>query len=250
MDFDIKNIYALKMFYEKTSKYLDYSETPRKNNLLHFIVSGEREYTVNKRTFTVKPNTLIFIPHNTCYKTRALQDGVGIGICFDGDIFSDEKDLDVYTKNDILQNEKIKKLFEKVSDIHNTIPRNFLKIKLTTIKILSVLAETEKPKEYALIEDAVTFINENYEKNLPVKTYANKCNLSESYFRKKFSELLGKSPIEYRNELRFAKAKHLYQNNHNTEEIAETLGFCDARYMLKLYRQQTGKSLKKDAEII
>ena len=92
--------------------------------------------------------------------------------------------------------------------------------------------------------------SKDYKENLPIKAYAEKCNLSESYFRKKFSDILGKSPVEYRNELRFTEARRLYRRNYSTEEIAEALGFCDSRYMLKLYRRHTGKSLKKDAEII
>ena len=248
VDFDIKNIEVYKITNEIAT--IDYTVSPRKSNLLHFITNGKREYEIKGEKFTVESNTLIFIPNNTKYKTKALSGNAGIGICFNGDIFKEEKDFYVYCKNLSLQSEKIKSLFEKASDVYNTVPCDFLELKLTIIKILSILTQTENPEEYSLIKDAVAFINKRYKENLPVKVYADNCNLSESYFRKKFSKLLGKSPIEYRNELRFRDARHLYRKGLSTEEIAETLGFCDARYMLKLYRSHTGKSLKKDAEII
>ncbi len=248
MDFDIKNIEVYKITNEITT--IDYTVAPRRSNLLHFITDGKREYEINGEKFIVESNTLIFIPNNTKYKTRALSGNVGIGICFDGNIFEDEKDLTIYCKNGLSQSTKIRKLFEQVLEFFNIIPRDLLSIKKSIIEIFSFLSDSEIAGEYELIKDAISFINENYRENLPIKTYADKCNLSESYFRKKFSDLLGKSPVEYRNELRFHDAKHLYQQNYRSEEIAEILGFCDSRYMLRLYRKLTGKSLRKDAEII
>ncbi len=248
LDFDIKNIEAYKIANETAT--IDYTVTPRKSNLLHFIIDGEREYEINGEKFMVRSNTLIFIPNNTKYKTRAFEGNVGTGICFDGNIFEDEKDLTIYCKDKLSQNAKIKNLFSQVLFLFNTIPRDLLSIKKAIIEIFSFLSDSEITEEYSLIKDAVSFINENYKKNLPVKTYAEQCNLSESYFRKKFSDLFGKSPVEYRNELRFAEAKRLYGQNYSSEEIAEILGFCDSRYMLRLYKKLTGKSLKEDAQII
>ena len=245
---DIKNIEAYKLMHETAE--IDYTITPRKSNLLHFIISGERQYQINGKKVTVGSNTLIFIPNNTRYKTVASPKCIGIGICFDGDIFKDEKDLDVYFKNSFSNPEGMKSLFEKILKLYDTIPHNFLEMKGIIIKILSDLTKVDFSEEYALIKDAIIFISEHYKENLPIKVYADKCSLSESYFRKKFKEFFGKSPIEYRNELRFSEAKRLYQNNVSTEKIAETLGFCDAGYMLKLYKSQTGKSLIKDAKII
>ena len=105
-------------------------------------------------------------------------------------------------------------------------------------------------QDYLVIKAAVEFINKHYKENLSIKLYADECNLSESYFRKKFREYFGKSPIDYRNQLRFAEAKRLYQNNYTTQEIAENLGFYDSGYMLKLYKRKMNRTLKADSKII
>ena len=61
---------------------------------------------------------------------------------------------------------------------------------------------------------------------------------------------MGISPIDYRNEIRFRKAKQLYQKNYTLQEIAEKVGFSDASYLSKMYKRHTGTSLKADSEIV
>jgi shikimate dehydrogenase len=56
---------------------------------------------------------------------------------------------------------------------------------------------------------------------------------------------IGVSPIEYRNELRFAKAEQLYQSGNSIKEIAEAVGFCDEVFFSKLYKKRFGTSMKK-----
>jgi len=246
MDFNITNIVVAKGIHD--TSVVDYTETPREQNLLHLVLDGERVYDTDGKRFLVKKNTALFIPDKTRYKTKALVKCPGIGIRFDADIFNDPKDLDVYYKCDV--SEKLISMFEKVVSIYDTRPCEMLELKNSVSRLLSEFIKSEIPEEYAILKDAVAFINEHYRENLPVKAYADKCNLSESYFRKKFREFFAKSPVEYRNELRFAEAKRLYQQNYSTQKIAELLGFCDAGYMLKLYRQYTKRTLKSDSEII
>lgn len=103
----------------------------------------------------------------------------------------------------------------------------------------------EKHNEiYRLIKPALEFINLTYTNNFSIKTYADKCNLSESYFRKIFKSVIGISPIDYRNELRFAKAEQLYQTGNNLKQIAEAIGFCDEVFFSKLYKKRFGTSIK------
>ncbi len=223
---------------------------PRKTNAILFILKGKIEIEADDKKITAKKNDIVFMPDNTRYKMKVFDGCENYSLWFNAKIYSDEKDLQIYHISDGFNPEAVQKLFENACDGFQRIPKDFLKMKINLLKILSILAETETPEEYILLKEAITFIKEHYNENLPIKEYADKCNLSESYFRKKFKEFFGKTPVEYRNELRFEEAKRLYQNNYSTEEIAEMLGFCDVSYMLKLYKRQTGNSLVKDAKII
>lgn len=254
-NFEAKNILAYKIVFNN-GDIADYSERPRTKHLLHLVTSGKRLYEIGDKTFYVTSGTLIFIPEGTKYKTTAYdfrqETCSGIGISFDtnGDFFNCK--YDVYTVNFGEQFEKLLDLFRTVLLAQKNNPLDILEIKLKFYGLLSFLTEPTvvKSSEYAFLEPAINFINEHYRENLPIKCYSDACNLSESYFRKKFTDYFGKSPIDYRNCLRFTEAKLLYQNNFTTQEIAERLGFCDAGYMLKLYKQQIGRSLKEDSKII
>ena len=253
LNFDIKDIYAYSILFENKNT-VNYNKSGRTKNLLHFVTGGERIYEIDDRIFKCSKNTLIFIPEGTKYKTVANtvngEKCCGIGITFNFDINPNIKE-DIYFIENIKHKESILNFFERTYNIHINSPLEPLHLKTSVYSLLSFLVSSNfTTAEYSVIKPAIEYINSNYTENLSVKTYAQKCNLSESYFRKKFLEYTGLSPIEYRNQLRFAEAKRLYQNGHSTQQFCEKLGFCDTGYMLKLYRRKNGSNLKNDAKII
>ena len=254
-DLEIKNIETYKMAF-KDRNIVDYAFLGRRKNLLHLVTGGKRKYETVYKTFTVGAGTLIFIPHGTKYTTEAItvngESCSGIGICFDADIYLNLNELDIYYDENNYQKNDIFDLFSNCHKLYKSSPLEVLQLKASLYKILAYLVASASPnmQEYSLIQPAITYITEHYTENSPIKLYADKCNLSESYFRKKFLEYTGFSPIDYRNQLRFAEAKRLYQNNYSTQQIAEKTGFCDVSYMLKLYKRKNGRTLKNDAKII
>lgn len=252
-DFDVSKIEAYKMTFD--DNIVDYSQIPRRNNLFHLITGGRRLYEFNGKKFSVESGTLIFIPHNTHYITTSVSHNnekcSGIGICFDMNIPFHENERNIYFAPITAQMEIILNLFQNVYNIQKNTPLELLEIKSAFYKLLVFLTGPTFAitSEHSDIKAAVDFINVHFRENLPVKRYADECNLSESYFRKRFCECFGRSPIDYRNQLRFIEAKKLYQKNYATQEIAEQLGFCDSGYMLKLYKRQMGRTLKADSKI-
>ena len=247
IDFEIKNLHACKISHKYWEE--DTYTNPRNSNAVLFILKGKIECESGGKKIIAKENDIVFMPENTRYKMKVFDGCENFSLWFNADIFTDEKDWQIYHITDGFNPEALRKHFEDACDGHNKVPKDFLKMKIGLLKIFSVLSAVEVPEEYTLLKNAIVYIKEHYKENIPIKDYAELCNLSESYFRKKFKEFFGKTPVEYRNELRFVEAKRLYQNNVSTEEIAEILGFCDVSYMLKLYKRHTGKSLKKDSEI-
>lgn len=256
-DFDLKNIAVYDNEFENGHK-VEYVASGRKSNLLHLVTSGEREYIINSKRFTVTSGNVIFIPDKTKYRTKAVAVGEnacnGIGICFDMVESPNQKILlppDVYYEWGNI-NLKVTDNFYTVSELNKNAPANTLSLKTAVFKLLHSLLSSELSfsRNNMLIKPALTFIAENYKENLPVKVYADQCNLSESYFRKIFLECMGMSPLDYRNEMRFAEAKRMYQNNYTLQQIAEEVGFLDASYLSKLYKKHTGLSLKNDSKIV
>ena len=59
------------------------------------------------------------------------------------------------------------------------------------------------------LSNAVDFISAHFRENLPISDYAAACSFSESYFRWRFIERFGISPIDYRNDLRFREVRRM-----------------------------------------
>lgn len=254
-DLNITNIEPYNMEF-KNGNLVDYYKDGRRKHLIHLVTSGKRIYETKDRIFSVESGTLIFIPEGTKYKTKAEalnnKNCSGIGISFNMNFTFNPNELMIYYKENIYQKAKALDLFIRTYEIYKNSPLEILKLKTAVYNIFTFLATLSavNSTEYSLIYPAVEYISSHYTENLPIELYAKKCNLSESYFRKKFTEHLGLSPIEYRNQLRFAEAKRMYQIGISTGQIAEHLGFYDTAYFLKLYKRKNGRTLKEDAKTL
>ncbi len=235
-DIELKNILVVKSFSD-AEYVLDYTNRGRKKHLLHFVLSGIREFEVGNEHFTVSKGGVIFIPSKTEYITKALkcdEEYWAIGIAFDIDGIPEnlfKKDI-YYKYVDIRYDDE--NIFVLIEKLYNQIPMPRFKIKTLLHYLLLNLADNNP---VCPVQNAIDFISVHYNENLPVKTYADTCNLSESHFRKLFRQYTGVSPIEFRNRIRFNKARILFEQNFTLTEIAEKTGFCDANYFSKLYKR-------------
>lgn len=253
LDFNIKNVNANRtIFSEKNT--VDYVATGRKQHLFHLITSGKRTYFINGETFEIFANQILFIPDGTHYRTEAHsvngKECSGIGIVFD---FIFENDCDITIPQNIFSipcDTKTKELFERINLICNCHPVKLTKLKSLMLDLISHLASDNDSKMQMILKPALDSFADTYKENLPIKFYAEKCNLSESYFRKVFRETIGMSPINYRNELRFAEAERLYLLHRNIGRAATEVGFCDEVFFTKLYKKRFGISIKNIAKLV
>lgn len=244
-DFDLKNITVTPYTFEPFNN-IEYKHG-RKDNLLHIVTYGTRYYSINGREFKVDEGNIIFIPKGTKYSTYTKGKCVGTGICFD---MTGKDDVilppEVYTdwKTD---SALVFECIDRMEKIYAASPTSVLPIKVLLFKVIQTLAEGEKrsKKDYRIIKPAIDYISSHFTENQKVSEYAVFCNVSESYFRKLFLKCMGVSPIQYRNELRFALARKLYNEGKTLQEIAEMTGFYDAGFFSKAYKKQTGTTLRR-----
>ena len=228
----------------------DYLTCGRKNHLIHLVTRGEREYFFEENRFVFGEHSVIFIPDGTRYRTISHEKNEqlceGATVIFEASPYINIPhgiyQISTFSKSDI------EALFFELCDTDTAIPTQKLRKKILTLEILYwIISKLTLPnKSRHLIKPALEYIALHYKENLDVSKYASVCNLSESYFRKKFLEYTGLTPIEYRNHLRFAEAKRLYQSGYSTKTIAYEVGFCDENYLSKLYKKYYNSSLKED----
>lgn len=103
------------------------------------------------------------------------------------------------------------------------------------------------PHKYNRLKDALHEISERYFENQNVAYYAGLCDMSEVNFRRLFKEYTGSAPIEYRNDLRLNSARaKLQSGEYNVSEAAESCGFTNLSFFIRLYKKKYGYTPKKE----
>ncbi len=105
--------------------------------------------------------------------------------------------------------------------------------------------ETMSPKEgySADIERALKYIALNYQQPLTLEEVAGYCNLSPTYFSRKFRLITGQTFKEHVNYIRLRQATQmLLMTDNSITKIAMLCGFGSSNYFKDLFRASTGRS--------
>lgn len=93
----------------------------------------------------------------------------------------------------------------------------------------------------AVIADCQVWIAEHYQLPAPVALMAQRSQLPERSFKRRFQQATGMSPLEYVHTLRLEEAKQMLEcNDLQIEAIANEVGYEDAGFFSRLFRRQVG----------
>lgn len=93
------------------------------------------------------------------------------------------------------------------------------------------------------IQNALSYIRENYSRPIHVNELADAAHLSRCHFSVAFKTHTGSSPYRYILRFRLAAAKQLLCSTEKTvDEIAEQCGFADPTTFIRAFRRETGRS--------
>ncbi|MFA6866565.1 MAG: AraC family transcriptional regulator [Clostridia bacterium] len=92
-----------------------------------------------------------------------------------------------------------------------------------------------------ILEPAIEFTTNNYNKDIKLETASSLCNLSPSYFSRLFSQTYNMSFTSYLISMRLFEAKKLLQTTNQTIiSIAYEVGYVDNGYFTKLFKKHVG----------
>lgn len=98
-----------------------------------------------------------------------------------------------------------------------------------------------------MTREAITYMHENFDKDISVEDIAKAVGFSKYYFCRSFKEITGQTPLWHLNYIRVCTAKSLLKSGAaNITEAALKCGFNNTSYFCKLYKRYFGKLPKQD----
>lgn len=108
-------------------------------------------------------------------------------------------------------------------------------------KYMLEMAEFVRDKNAKPVLRACAYIESHYAEHITLETMAGLVNLNPIYFSNLFKKEVGQSFTEYLTGYRMKIAKELLRGtDRNINEIADSLGYTDARYFSKVFKKEVG----------
>lgn len=125
--------------------------------------------------------------------------------------------------------------------------QDWVQIVSTIITHYSTLVAEGRSESYSLpIVRASRYIQQNVYKKLTLKDIATSIDLNPNYLSNRFKEEVGTSITAYIRTTKMEEAQLLLQDSlYSIAEIADILGYCNASYFAKVYRQVFGHAPRK-----
>ena len=234
---------------------------------IYYLISGERDYFIDNRTYHVKPGNLVLINTGVIHRT--------IGVSARGyeralfyyemdfknqidelfpnrNLFSVfDMDMHVFSLNKQDQaffNRQVLKIAHECISRHLNY-RQYLKILFIELLLyinrcindsLTKVPQVTNPK-FAKISDILAFINSNYMHKLTLPLITEQFYISTSCFTKTFKEATGFTFVEYLNNLRIKHAQYMLRGTDLTvSQIAEKVGFESVTHFGRVFKKFSG----------
>lgn len=203
---------------------------------LSLCLDGQLTYSHKGKTYISDKNRIVFLPRGESYTIHGDKAGVFPVINF----FCNETFCDTVVSLPIKNVEPYFADFEKIKTL-SLFENNRLKIMSVFYNILQRIA-SESVRSYGVLSPAIKMIEEEcFDADITVTALAEKCNMSEAYFRRLFLGKMGVSPKQYIIDIRIEKAKQLLSDGVlKVNAIAEKCGFANPYHFSRIFRQKTG----------
>lgn len=228
---------------EKAVKNFRCLPNQRKFDRFYYVERGEYLITQDEcEPIYVHPNDILYLPSGCAYTSVWLTDEISYrSVEF---ILSDSERFSLSDKIFIAMHDENNTAGEIMRRMLNIHTKGELGCKLKTTSVFYELLhyitmynlKVSLSKSYANISEAIIYLENNYTTDVTPNYLAKLCHMSESRFRRQFTEYAGMPPVKYRNYLRIKQAAELLSGGEYTvNEAAELVGITDAAYFNKLF---------------
>lgn len=239
-------------------------------NLLTFLLDGEKTVHFAGAQATVRPNQFIMLAAGNCLMSEKIAatgtDYHSILIFFDNRLLTDFfsrhaslfKDLEsptdnppflLFEKDDFLIN--FTQSLDHILNADRPFHDELQKVKLEELFLYLTIhypRQMQKVRNAAADEDLVIrqAVTSHIDSNITVEELAFLCNMSLSSFKRKFARMYGNSPSKWLLEKRMEKAaKMLREGQYKASEIYYELGYENLSSFIQSFKQVYGITPKQ-----
>lgn len=222
----------------------------RRLSTFMYVEEGSYRYHSEHVDFVIEEGDSVYVPEGAVYEYTVLSDKtrvIQVEFSFEG---YGEKALRTFAEHPT----PLKKTENNLRPIFLEMLNNYFTNEYATVasvyRLISVFTERKNSYGVGRIEPALRYIEKNYREKIYVSALAQMCDLSESHLRRLFNEIVGMSPIGYKNSLMLKAACNMLRSERlSVTETAEALGFEDIYTFSQFFKKEMGVSPKKYAEL-
>lgn len=231
---------------------------------MFFVLKGSVQVLVSGKSYILTENKALIIPPAAAYKLKPISEIEYFIVNFDFIYKNTAPEplapvtKDKFEKNKIFDS-STSKVFpvllscqgeaafeaEEIFDAYIKKPvmyREFMSCGLKRF-VTNALIYTKQDKTPKLAADIISYINQNFSRNLTNISIAKKFSYHPNYINRIFKKSTGKTIKTYVTELRLKNAKRLLKTtNFNINKISELCGFESYSYFIKIFRTSQGIS--------
>ncbi len=235
------------------------------------ITHGRAIVQIGTEIISAKAGDFLYIPPNMTFRLEAEEGNAAVrGISFDSSII--EANMLSYEAEILymfyVQSENKIKLFTPEHPSYLSISRAMgeaydeylskdvcykLLVRSNIYRIMTELlryycvAKTDDDKNLyhnvLRLRPVISYISEHSSEKITIENLAEIIMVSPDYFTKMFKKSIGKTPIDYINAIRVNHAiQLLIDTAESMPEIAERVGFCNANYFHRIFKQYMNTS--------
>lgn len=230
---------------------------------IHYITAGRGTYLINNRLYEFKAGTLLIIHRNEIHRLVEIKSSISQYVLyFAPGIFGDYGDLKTFALKHLFKSTPIvsefqgagvelELIFRSLFTDYKTKSPYWKEAVISGLVRLCVLLQGRpagENKKYNVsgkdkdIEDALTFIDKNYSKELPLELIAGTIGLTPNYLSSKFTKTVGMTLKDYIIAKRINEAKKRLETAPGDKiiSIAYESGYKDLSNFNHTFKKLTG----------
>ena len=220
---------------------------------IYYLIKGKVRYFINDRIYDINEGDVVLIPPHIIHKTAILmnESAERLLISFTNKFIVYPRNDEIFScfENCYFKNPQIGGIVEKAADEFNNKDRYSDELIAGYIREILVklnrLADKSAYQEVSwnnsIVQKAVLYICENYEKDISLSFLAKKFALSESHFSRQFKMYTGFGVSEYISTVRVKNAeKLLVTTKLSVTDVAQKCGFGSSSYFASVFKKIRG----------